>query len=101
MPELNKEIAMRYLSPVPEQNRFWCKDGKVFSNLEEFQIGLNSMHIDVFKFHVNDDRNDFSTWIYDVIGDTELAKTLRKCNDKKTTIKRVRSRVSYLKTLLN
>ena len=50
---------------------------------------------------INKEKNDFSNWIYDVIGDSELADSLRKCKDKKTAVKRVKSRVNYLRSLIN
>lgn len=98
MSEINKETANRFLAPVPEQNKFFCKDGKVFSTLEEFDKGLDKMNHETFRFHANNEKNDFSNWVYDVIGDVVLADSLRKCKDKKNAQKKLKSRISYLKT---
>lgn len=99
MTKINREMASRFLSYVPEQNRFWCVDGNVFNNLAELESGLKLMSAKIFKSHVNAEKNDFSNWIYDVIGDIELAESIRKCKDKKTLLQRVASRVDHLKSL--
>ena len=50
-----------------------------------------------FNFHVNSEKNDFSSWIYDVIGDIKLAEDIRDVKDAKTAGKIVRNRISNLK----
>jgi hypothetical protein len=99
MSEITAENAARFLSQVPEENKFWAHDGKVYSTLQELLSGLKSMKSDTFRFHVNPEKNDFSNWIYDIIGDTELAEELRKVRDKKSTETKISNRVKSLKKL--
>ena len=39
---------------------------------------------EVFKFHVNKEKNDFANWIEDILGDKDLAKAIRKSKKPKT-----------------
>ena len=101
MSDVNKETALRLLSPVHEGNRFWSSDGKVFHDLESFYKGLQNMNAENFNHHVNKEKNDFSIWVYDIIGDQVLAESLRKSKDKKTSIKRAQARINYLKSIVD
>ena len=54
-----------------------------------------------FAYHVNKEKNDFATWIRDIIGDAELAERLGKKKDKASTIKLVNDRVKSLQKALS
>lgn len=97
MEELTKETAGRFLAHVPEQNKFWCTNGEVFATLEQFEVALKKMDQTTFKAHANAEKNDFSNWIYDIVGDTTLANELRRCKVKKDAEKKVKFRVANLK----
>jgi hypothetical protein len=99
MSGINKETAVRLLSHVPEQNKFWCHDGKSFGTMAELEAGLVAMNEATFKYHVTKDRNDFSKWVYDIICDKDLADALRKSKDKKTATKKVKERLAHLKAI--
>lgn len=91
------ENLQSYLENVVEEKRFWCNDGVVLSNLEELNSALKKMSDETFAFHVNADKNDFVSWVYDVIGDVKLAQNLSSCNDKKEMAKKIRARITYVK----
>ena len=44
--------------------------------------GLESMDVDTFNHHVNETKNDFSSWIKGVFGDYRLSDALRSLNDR-------------------
>ncbi len=94
-----KKSKKTELSPteVFGDKRFFCVDGKVFGNLKELADGLKSMSEETFSSHVNSEKNDFSNWVADVIGDKKLAENLRKDIDKKSIEKKIKTRVAYLK----
>jgi hypothetical protein len=94
---VTKEQAVRFLSNVPPENNFWCNDGKILANLGELQQALATMSKDTFKYHVNAEKSDFSTWVKDIIGDEYLAHELRKSKDSKNAAKIVAKRIEYLK----
>lgn len=56
---------------------FWTTDGKVIANLVELRDTLEAMTDEVFKHHVTKEKNDFATWIGDILEDAELAKSIR------------------------
>lgn len=93
---ITKEAASKFLSDVPESNKFWCNDGTALSSLKELKNALHAMKKETFAHHVNESRNDFSNWINDVIGDSELAEKLRGMHDKNRIAKEIKKRVNEL-----
>jgi len=94
--KISKKLAKNYLANTPEENLFWCSDGRVFKNLKELLTGLREMSKDTFNFHVNRYKNDFSNWIRDVIGDKKLAEDLMKARTKNAATKIVSTRIRTL-----
>ena len=80
--EVTKQASKKFLEKVPETMAFWCHDGQIFDDLERLIMGFDLMSEETFIFHANDDKNDFSCWIIDVIGDGELAKDIKKAKSK-------------------
>jgi hypothetical protein len=97
MEEIHKERAQKILALVPEDKRFYCQDGIYLSNLQELSDYLKKVKIEVYKNHVNTQKNDFANWIYDIIGDTELAEDIRKSKNRKELREVLRNRIDYLK----
>ena len=91
-----REDIRRFLADVPEEYVFWCNDGQAFKNLRELNHGLNTMTDETFAYHVNMEKNDFSNWVRDIIGDYELAKELEKVRDRSKAAKIVSQRVATL-----
>jgi len=50
--------------------------GKVAMSLEDFAVDLRTMDLRSIEFHVQ--REDFEKWIFKVLNDEELAKSLSK-----------------------
>ena len=96
---LNKELAKKILSDVEEGGRFFCNDGKVFSNLDDLIEDLKSMDDEVFLHHAGQGRNDFSSWIRECLGDVRLADGLIGL-DKKDALKKIGSRITYIEKYL-
>ena len=80
--EVKKNGSKKYLEKVPETLVFWCRDGQVFNALDQLMQGFDMMSDETFMYHANPDKNDFSCWIMDVIGDGELAKDIKKAKNK-------------------
>ncbi|MFQ5475073.1 MAG: hypothetical protein ACE5DM_04520 [Candidatus Nanoarchaeia archaeon] len=66
----------------PEQ-AFHLADGQKVNNLHELATAFGSMHDDVFNHHVNDEKNDFSSWVSVIIKEGNLAEELKKTKDRK------------------
>jgi hypothetical protein len=95
----SKDKAKKILSRVPEEKVFWCNDGQVFSDLEDLAEGLDRMSDITFAYHCNDSKNDFSTWIQDVIGDGDLAQDLLASKSRQQANQQVNLRYSDLTRL--
>ena len=93
---ISKKAAREYLKDVPGDKVFWCNDGRIFRNLKDLLTGLKEMSKETFNFHANKERNDFSNWIRDVIGDVKLAEDLLKAKTKSAAAKIVRMRIKAL-----
>ena len=96
---LNVETAKRILGDVSEGNRFFCNDGKFFSNLCDLKDDIPNMSNEAFLHHTGQGRNDFANWIRDCLGDSKLADELVGL-DKKDSSKKIGSRISYIEKYL-
>ena len=68
------------LHDIEGDKRFFGYDGHVIKNLDELAQYLNRIKEEVFQYHVNTGKNDFSNWVRDVIGDVKLADELRQAS---------------------
>ena len=101
MPKITKpatKAQSERLADVPVEKRFYCNDGRILNNMEELVSALKVMSDETFRYHANESRNDFSTWIADVIGDDKLAADLRKVTSRQETAKVVAARVYFHKS---
>ena len=76
--------------------RFFCQDGSISKNLTELVDCLNNMTEEVFHHHVSSEKNDFSNWIRDVLGDATLAIKLGSATSSSEAGKIVIERVAWL-----
>ena len=81
---------------VPAEYVFWCHDGTVFSDVNELVTGLLSMTDEVFTYHSNPEKHDFSNWIRDIIGDEILADELARASDRLQAAECVSARLHEL-----
>lgn len=81
-PKIEIRIRKQVLGEAPQESRFVVSDGRILKDLIELADALHDMSNDVFSHHVNESRNDFSSWVSDVFGDQELAEDLSKINSQ-------------------
>jgi hypothetical protein len=95
-PTLRKKAApkKKALTKAPAEYVFWCHDGSIFSDLLELAEGLRTMSDETFTFHANPEKNDFSNWIRDIIGDGELADELMMVTSRPEAITCVIARIN-------
>lgn len=79
---VTRAVSKSYLSDVPADKVFRCQDGRVMKNLDELSVALREMSEDTFRYHVTADKNDFSKWVQDVIGDYELSAVLKNSSTR-------------------
>jgi hypothetical protein len=96
--KITKQEAERRLGDVPDDKRFWCRDGKDIRNLRELRKALIDMSDDTFYYHSGEERKDFSNWVRDVIGDDKLARDLSKAKSHMQACQVVTERISFLES---
>ena len=90
----NKKTQQIFKDIKPE---FYFKliDSSEIKNLLELADALEKMSDDVFYYHVNEQKNDFSNWIRDIFKEKDLADNIKKSNS------RAEAEISILKFLVN
>lgn len=88
--------AVKFLSRVPAEYAFRCNDSCVINDLKELAQSLNTMNNETFSYHANTMKHDFSTWISDVIGDQELADSLKNKLNRTDAARAVADRIAFL-----
>ena len=93
-----KQTAIdRRLADVPADKVFWANDGRIIKNMVELGEALNAMSDDVFKYHSNEAKTDFSHWVGEVIGDDSLARRLQKASNREEAARAVSERIAQLR----
>ncbi len=91
--------ARKMLARVPETISFWLCTNEYLRNLDELGKSLQKANDDVFRYHVNKDKNDFERWIREVINDKELAREISRIKTKETLVRKIAERVDELKII--
>lgn len=68
--------AKNYLSVCEQEKWFVLKTGEPLKNLHQLSFALEEMPEEVFLYHSNQKKCDFSNWIWEVVGDKKLAVEL-------------------------
>ena len=95
---ISKDEAYRRLGDVLDDKRFWCHDSKVIKNLGELEEAFGNMSDETFRHHSGEDRNDFSNWVGDVVGDEKLARDLSEARSRIQAGKAISQRISFLRS---
>lgn len=98
MAKMTKSTAEKLLADVPGEKRFWCHDGQALKNPSDLAVALKDMSEETFSYHASRNKNDFSNWVRDVIGDDKLARDLLRSGTRAQAAKRVASRVTWLRS---
>ena len=69
------------MADVPKEYAFRCHDGLILQSMKQLGSALNSMTDETYVFHANTKKNDFSTWVRDIIKDGMLANDLQKATN--------------------
>jgi hypothetical protein len=91
-----KKQADKFLAKVPAEYVFWCHDGNIFGSMKELAEGMSTMSDEVFTYHSNSEKQDFSNWVKDVIKDEKLAGELAVAINRLQAAEYVAARVAFL-----
>ncbi|MFA5831263.1 MAG: hypothetical protein WC878_05535 [Candidatus Paceibacterota bacterium] len=72
---------------APGERCFWVDNGPALQSLLELRDALATMNEDQFIHHVNDEKNDFSSWVLYILQDEKCAKDLLKAKNMKAALK--------------
>lgn len=70
------QLRRKIKKSADPESYFWTSNGMVIRNMQELADAFERMEPHIFYNHVTEDRNDFSTWVYNVLNDKVLAATL-------------------------
>ncbi|MBI4143543.1 hypothetical protein HY487_01520 [Candidatus Woesearchaeota archaeon] len=94
---VTKDEAKKYLCNASPEQCFWVNNGPILKNIEELANYLPEMPNEAFQHHVNSEKNDFSNWVKDVIGDQKLANDLLSSKSRDSVVKKIRNRLNSLR----
>lgn len=83
---LSKKTTKKDLVYCEDVQSFWVNDGQILNSLAALHKALEDMEKDIFAHHVNNEKNDFATWVEVVLCDGECADDLRKVRDVKKAV---------------
>lgn len=93
-------VAKGILARVPFQVSFWLCTNENLRSLSDVYEALERASDDVFRYHVNRDKNDFEVWIREVIKDKDLAREIARVKTRETLIRKIRERVDELSSII-
>ena len=67
---------------IPEDKWFYFASGRKASSIEELKQALEGMDEGEFRHHVNNEKNDFASWVEGVFQEKDLAKSMREVSEK-------------------
>jgi len=76
------KIKTQILGEAPQEFEFYLSDGRKLKSVYELVDALESMSDDMFRMHVSEEKNDFSSWIKDVFKATDIAKEIEHIQDR-------------------
>ncbi len=88
--------AEHILRRIKDESAFRLHMGTNIRSLREMAEALDIMADKTYNHHVSDAKNDFSTWVKDVVGDEDLAKGIRHLRNKSVMARKVNSRIEEL-----
>jgi hypothetical protein len=93
-----KVLRTKVLSDCPPDKTFWISNGIVCRNIYELTSNISSMNEYTFRYHVNRDnkKNDFASWIRQVICDDTLAERLYAIKEKDLYVDVLKERIKEL-----
>jgi len=96
---LTTELVGSLLSNIEPTKEFYLKDGRIVKNLIELFDAILDMDESTFRYHRNNEKNDFYNWIMHVVCDVRLANDIARAKTKTTTLRRIKERIDYLKAI--
>ena len=91
-----KQDAEKVLSDVEGDKRFFGNDGCILSNLQQLAECLAHINDYSYGYHVSSEKNDFSNWVRDVLGDDKLARNISRAQNHVEAAEIAQARLNWL-----
>lgn len=92
--------AKNLLKVVPQKESFWLCTNQNLRSLNRLAKALDEVSDDVFRYHVNKYKNDFSTWVRDMISDNDFAREISRIKTKDTLVRKITEKVDESKDVV-
>ena len=89
-------MFVKTLNDVPAAQAFWFCNGTRAMNLYQLVDTIEHTSDDVFRYHVHATKNDFATWILDVLEDEVLYNLIKNEQERRWFVEKVRHRIKEL-----
>ncbi len=86
----------KFLVDVPAEQSFRSHDGQVLKSMKELFDSFSIMTDETYSYHCNQEKNDFSNWVREIIGDVKLARDLEGATSRSLAAWEVATRMAYL-----
>ncbi|MBI2548865.1 hypothetical protein HYW21_05945 [Candidatus Woesearchaeota archaeon] len=77
---------LHHQEPLDPRHFFRLPDGSVLRTLHDLREKLPRMDEATFRWHVNEHKNDFASWIQDIFKHEDLAQAISHCQTKEAMI---------------
>ena len=71
------------MAKISTEQYFSLCTGVLVKDIKELALTLDYLSDEEFSHHVNDEKNDFSTWVSEVFGKKDLAEEISQTTDRK------------------
>lgn len=81
-PRITKKVISVTISNISPDKYFVLHDGRTIKGIKELADIMDNINDEIFYYHVNDQKNDFSNWIRDVFNEITLAENIQDMRNK-------------------
>lgn len=89
-------MAKNILRVLRDNEYFYLHDGSVIKSVKGLPAKIKAMDDGLFRYHVNQERNDLANWIGFLSDDLELKGRMTKCLEKNDMIKILKAEIENL-----
>lgn len=86
--EVKPAVSKKGLVFAPGEVCFWVHNGPALQSLLDLRTAFEGMiNENQYVYHVNEEKNDFSQWVLNVLNDESCSKDLLKAKEMKAALK--------------
>lgn len=86
-------MKKKELINADDTSLFWVNGNGALRNLKELVESFRTMSDETFAYHVNAEKNDFASWVGDILLDKKLAADLKKAKTQAAALKKAEARL--------